>query len=72
MADAVLFTHIATAVRFGFKLSAYAELNKYYDSLKDRPSIKSSWPPHWKESELAPEKQVLSENFKNVADVFPN
>lgn len=37
---------------FFFRLSKerYPKLAAYYDSLKERPSIKASWPPHWLET----------------------
>lgn len=28
----------------------YPKLGQYYTMLKDRPSIKASWPPHWLEN----------------------
>ncbi|XP_061597014.1 glutathione S-transferase A-like [Cololabis saira] len=47
LADVVLFPNIAYAFRFGLSVGRYPKLAKYYSLLKDRPSIKTSWPPHW-------------------------
>ncbi|XP_035694142.1 glutathione S-transferase A-like isoform X2 [Branchiostoma floridae] len=48
LADACIFPFIAIIVRMGFNLSQYPHLTKYYDLVKDRPSVKASWPPLWK------------------------
>ncbi|XP_033726695.1 glutathione S-transferase A-like [Pecten maximus] len=59
LADVVLFTFLATVVRFGSSLGKFPALKSYYDRLRERPSIKASWPPHWSEGELADEKKIL-------------
>ncbi len=28
----------------------YPKLAEYYDQVKERPSIKTNWPPHWLEN----------------------
>ncbi|XP_035679374.1 glutathione S-transferase A-like isoform X3 [Branchiostoma floridae] len=58
LADACTFPYVATLVRMGFNLSRYPHLAKYYDLVKDRPSVKASWPPHWKDT---PNKDVLKD-----------
>ncbi|XP_035284898.1 glutathione S-transferase rho isoform X1 [Anguilla rostrata] len=50
LADVIVFPVIAYAVRFGLSLERYPRLGQYYSLLKDRPSIKASWPPHWLEN----------------------
>ncbi|XP_037549256.1 glutathione S-transferase A-like [Nematolebias whitei] len=47
LADVVAFPNVAYAFRFGLSAGQYPKLAKYYRLLKDRASIKSSWPPHW-------------------------
>ncbi|XP_078607005.1 glutathione S-transferase A-like [Branchiostoma floridae x Branchiostoma japonicum] len=56
LADACTFPFIATLVRMGFNMSRYPHLAKYYDLVKDRPSVKASWPPLWKDT---PNKDFL-------------
>ncbi|XP_034560962.1 glutathione S-transferase A-like [Notolabrus celidotus] len=50
LADVVVFTNIAYAFRFGLSFERYPILTKYYNLLKDRPSIKATWPPRWTDS----------------------
>lgn len=50
LADAVVFPTVATAFRFGLSAERYPKLGEYYALLKERPSVKASWPPHWLES----------------------
>ncbi|AWP04928.1 Glutathione S-transferase A [Scophthalmus maximus] len=38
---------IAYLFRFGLNEERYPKLTEYYNLLKDRPSIKTSWPPTW-------------------------
>ncbi|KAF7657619.1 hypothetical protein LDENG_00024310 [Lucifuga dentata] len=47
LADAIVFPSVAYAFRFGLSAGRYPKLAKYYTLLKDRASIKASWPPHW-------------------------
>lgn len=47
LADVIVFPNIAYAFRFGLSVGRYPKLAKYYSLLKNRPSIKASWPPHW-------------------------
>ncbi|XP_075931439.1 glutathione S-transferase A-like [Anarhichas minor] len=50
LADVTLFPTVATLFRFGVSAENYPKLGEYYALLKDRPSIKASWPPHWLEN----------------------
>ncbi|KAM4539828.1 glutathione S-transferase A-like [Odontesthes bonariensis] len=50
LADVVVFPTIAILFRFGLSAQRYPKLGEYYTMLKDRPSIKASWPPHWLEN----------------------
>ncbi|XP_076438048.1 glutathione S-transferase A-like [Babylonia areolata] len=51
MADVSVFPLLAFGVRGKLELSPFPNLQKYYQRLAERPSIKTSWPPHWRESE---------------------
>ncbi|XP_064611209.1 glutathione S-transferase A-like [Liolophura sinensis] len=51
MADCVFFPLFAFLVRMGLDLKRYPQLAKYYNMVSERPSVKSTWPPHWKDSE---------------------
>uniref|UniRef100_A0A3Q3XL24 GST N-terminal domain-containing protein n=1 Tax=Mola mola TaxID=94237 RepID=A0A3Q3XL24_MOLML len=44
------FPTVATLFRFGLSAERYPQLGGYNALLKDRPSIKASWPPHWLEN----------------------
>ncbi|XP_036433834.1 glutathione S-transferase rho [Colossoma macropomum] len=50
MADVVCFPYIAFLVRFGLNTERYPRLGEYYELVKERPSVKASWPPHWLEN----------------------
>lgn len=50
MADVCFYPFLATLVRQGASLEKYPALNKYYNTCSERPSIKGSLPPHWKDS----------------------
>uniref|UniRef100_A0A672H5X2 Glutathione S-transferase A-like n=1 Tax=Salarias fasciatus TaxID=181472 RepID=A0A672H5X2_SALFA len=50
LSDVTVFPNIAYLFRSGLCEKRYPNLAKYYNGLKDRPSIKANWPPHWKES----------------------
>ncbi|XP_028255438.1 glutathione S-transferase A-like [Parambassis ranga] len=50
LADVIVYPVIAYLFRFGLCEERYSKLAAYYQSLKDRPSIKATWPPTWKES----------------------
>ncbi|XP_068567046.1 glutathione S-transferase A-like [Cebidichthys violaceus] len=51
LADVVVYPSIAYLFRFQLCEERYPKLAAYYNSLKNRPSIKVSWPPTWLESE---------------------
>ncbi|XP_043920508.1 glutathione S-transferase A-like [Protopterus annectens] len=61
MADAVIFPIIAALFRFGVSQDKYPNLAKYYNSVKSRPSIQATWPPHWKEN-----PDAVMDMLKNV------
>ncbi|XP_072528229.1 glutathione S-transferase rho [Salminus brasiliensis] len=50
MADVVVFPYIAYFPRFGLRKERYPRLMEYYELVKERPSVKASWPPHWLEN----------------------
>uniref|UniRef100_A0A3B5B237 Glutathione S-transferase A-like n=1 Tax=Stegastes partitus TaxID=144197 RepID=A0A3B5B237_9TELE len=47
LADVVVFPDIAYAFRFGLSAERYPNLAKYYNLLKERPSIKATWQSEW-------------------------
>ncbi|XP_048247836.1 glutathione S-transferase A-like [Haliotis rufescens] len=47
MADVFFFPYVAFGVRLGLDVSKYPAIGAYYDKVKDRPSVKATWPPHW-------------------------
>ncbi|XP_050389630.2 glutathione S-transferase A [Patella vulgata] len=49
MADVYFFPYLAFFVRLGLNLSKFPALSEYYNRVKDRASVKNSWPPHWAE-----------------------
>ncbi|KAM9495527.1 glutathione S-transferase A-like [Clarias gariepinus] len=49
LADVVFFPILAFLPRFGLSKERYPNLMAYYEMVKERPSVKSSWPPHWVE-----------------------
>ena len=52
MADIIFFPNLAFLIRLGMSLSErFPHLGAYYDKMKERPSVKGSWPPHWSEGE---------------------
>ncbi|XP_051246437.1 glutathione S-transferase A [Dicentrarchus labrax] len=50
LADVAVYPSICYLFRFGLCEERYPKLAAYYNSLKDRPSIKTSWPPTWLEN----------------------
>ncbi|XP_041867832.1 glutathione S-transferase A-like [Melanotaenia boesemani] len=50
LADVVVFPTVAILFRFGLCSKRYPKLAEYHDMLKERPSIKASWPPNWLEN----------------------
>ncbi|CAH1796759.1 unnamed protein product [Owenia fusiformis] len=50
MADVMFFPLVAFLVRLGLQLKKYPNINKYYENLVTRPSVKATWPPHWVDS----------------------
>ena len=51
MADVFFFPYIAFGVRVGLDLGKFPSIKAYYDTVKERPSVKATWPPHWSEGE---------------------
>ncbi|XP_051811642.1 glutathione S-transferase A-like isoform X3 [Acanthochromis polyacanthus] len=50
LADVVVFPTIGYLFRFGLSAERYPKLGEYYALVKERPSVKTSWPPHWLEN----------------------
>ncbi|XP_012706824.2 glutathione S-transferase A [Fundulus heteroclitus] len=59
LADVVAFPNIAYAFRYGLSVGRYPKLAKYYSLLKDRPSIKTTWPPQW--YQIAQRSEILKD-----------
>ncbi|XP_069555232.1 glutathione S-transferase A-like [Brachyistius frenatus] len=51
LADVAVYPSICYLFRFGLSEERYPKLTAYYNCLKDRPSIKVSWPPTWLETQ---------------------
>ncbi|XP_051811653.1 glutathione S-transferase A-like [Acanthochromis polyacanthus] len=56
LADVLVYPGVAYLFYCGLCRERYPALAKYYDGLKDRPSIKATWPPTW---QGAPAQDVL-------------
>ncbi|XP_040045705.1 glutathione S-transferase A-like [Gasterosteus aculeatus] len=50
LADVIVYPNIAYLFHFQLSEDRYPKLAAYYNSLKERPSIKTSWPPTWLET----------------------
>ncbi|XP_076610111.1 glutathione S-transferase A-like [Chaetodon auriga] len=50
LADVAIFPSVAFLFRYGLREERYPKLAAYSNGLKDRPSIKASWPPTWLDS----------------------
>jgi glutathione S-transferase len=52
LADVALFPLVAFCVRCELRLSPrWPALDGWYQRLAARPSVQSSWPPHWKQGQ---------------------
>ena len=50
MADIAFFPILALLVRQGLEFEKFPRLGKYHAQMCERPSVKATWPPHWKEA----------------------
>ncbi|CAJ1083762.1 glutathione S-transferase A-like [Xyrichtys novacula] len=50
LADVTVFPTIGTIFRYGLSAERYPNLGAYHALMKERPSVKASWPPHWLEN----------------------
>ncbi|XP_076610566.1 glutathione S-transferase A-like [Chaetodon auriga] len=50
LADVAIFPSVAFLFRYGLREERYPKLAAYSNGLKDRPSIKATWPPKWLDS----------------------
>ena len=50
-ADVAVAVLVLAIQRFGASLDGFPKLQKYAKKAAERPSVASSWPPHWKEGE---------------------
>ena len=59
MADVAAYPFLCFSVRFGLELKPRMPfLASYYERVAERPSVKKSWPPHWKNT---PRKDLLND-----------
>ncbi|XP_061738503.1 glutathione S-transferase A-like [Nerophis ophidion] len=49
LADVAVFPTVANLFRYGLTAVRYPKLSEYHTLLKERPSVRASWPPHWQE-----------------------
>ncbi|XP_023131540.1 glutathione S-transferase A-like [Amphiprion ocellaris] len=59
LADVLVFPYIAYMFHYGLSSERYPAVAKYCNSLKDRPSIKATWPPTW-------HKLIDQDTFKTI------
>lgn len=50
-ADVAVGPLLLAIQRFGASFEAFPKIKAYVSRLAERPSVSSSWPPHWKEGE---------------------
>ncbi|XP_029023196.1 glutathione S-transferase A-like [Betta splendens] len=67
LADVTVYPNIAFLFRFGLCEKRYPNLATYYNSLKDRPSIKATWPPTWLEN---PQGMDMLKDFESNTPSF--
>ncbi|XP_014263433.3 glutathione S-transferase A [Maylandia zebra] len=58
LADVVVYPIVAYLFHYGLSEQRYPKLAEYYKGLMNRPSIKASWPPTWKN---APKQETLKD-----------
>ncbi|XP_063407650.1 glutathione S-transferase A-like isoform X1 [Mytilus trossulus] len=58
LADVFFFPFLAWAWRMSLDFNKFPNLKKYFESVRERPSVKATWPPHWNEGEAQPEKMA--------------
>ncbi|XP_026011888.1 glutathione S-transferase A-like [Astatotilapia calliptera] len=58
LADVVVYPNVAYLFHYGLSEQRYPKLAEYYKGLMNRPSIKASWPPTWKN---APKQETLKD-----------
>jgi glutathione S-transferase len=51
LADIALFPFVAFCVRCKLRMESMPELTAWYARVAARPSVQSSWPPHWQQTE---------------------
>ncbi|KAG7280449.1 hypothetical protein CRUP_033750 [Coryphaenoides rupestris] len=56
LADVIVFPCVAYVFRYGLSEKKYPRLAEYYGLLKERPSVKTSWPTTWLEGPPAQDK----------------
>ncbi|XP_039876770.1 glutathione S-transferase A-like [Simochromis diagramma] len=64
LADVVVFPTVGALFGFGLSPERYPKLGEYYNLLKERPSVKASWPPHWLENPKDQDK--LKDSLKDI------
>ena len=63
LADVVFFPYVGWMYRMSLDFTKFPSIKAYFERLRERPSIKKSWPPHWNEGEAQPEKMAYLKNL---------
>ncbi|XP_019629622.1 PREDICTED: glutathione S-transferase A-like [Branchiostoma belcheri] len=66
MADVAFFPVLSFVMWMGFKPEAtYPELHKYYEALRERPTIQTAWPEDWNTPAPGKPFQYLDEHLED-------
>lgn len=63
MADVFFFPFVAWQWRMSLDLGKFPYLKAYFERVKERPSIKATWPPHWNEGDAQPANWAFMKNI---------
>ena len=64
LADVFFFPFLAWAWRMSLDFNKFPNIKKYFESVRERPSVKATWPPHWNEGEAQPEKMAYLKSLQ--------
>jgi len=63
MADVFFFPFVAWQWRMSLDFGKFPYLKAYFERVKERPSIKATWPPHWNEGDAQPANWAFLKNI---------
>jgi glutathione S-transferase len=63
MADVFFFPFVAWQWRMSLDFGKFPYLKAYFERVKERPSIKATWPPHWNEGDAHPANWAFMKNI---------